>query len=905
MPRKETDLVTPESEWLTRKKRIDAKLKSLSQPWDIVPYSVDLDTSSLHAVAVEEYPTESGPADYALFVNGQLLGFIEAKKVAVSPQNVLEQAKRYSKTATDGPGNWNGYCVPFLYSTNGEQVFFIDVRPENSYSRPVSSVHTPDALAEHFQRDPDLSALTDMPLTIPRLRYYQQAAIQNTEQAVADGERNMLVAMATGTGKTYTTVSQIYRMLESKQFRRVLFLVDRRALAVQAVREFASFATPKGNKFDQEYEVYHQKFRREDYDDDKPFDPKVLPESYLTKPDPSKTFVYVATIQRMTINLFGLNRAREITGDQAKGEARDYDEDAGKLDIPNHAFDLIIADECHRGYTATETGIWRDVLNHFDAVKVGLTATPAAHTMALFKKVVYRYTTDKAILDGYLVDYEPIKIDSKVRMNGVFLKEGEAIGLIDTETGNETLDQMEDEREFATEEVEKKITAPDSNEKIIREIAKYASAHEAEYGHFPKMLIFADNDLQHTSHADQIVRICRDQFKRGDDFVQKITGSPNVDRPLQKIREFRNRPKPCVVVTVDMLSTGVDVPAIEFIVFLRPVKSRILWEQMLGRGTRLCPGINKEKFVVFDCFCGTLFEYFKGVTSFSDMMPRKEPVPIEKVIENIYENVDRDYHVKVLVKRLRRTDRAMSAEAREKFSAFVADGDLSRFADELPERIKKNFTETMKVLRNEGFQDLLVNYPRAKRSFYVGYETQDEVSSEAMIHAGADYQKPEDYLDSFARFVNENPEHIEAITVLLERPKEWRTDLLEDLRKKLAQSNYTEKELRTAHRLVHHKALADIISMIKHAAGQEPLFDVSERVERAVQRVCEGKTFSEDQRKWIEYIAQHLSANLSIGLDDFDMFPVFEQRGGLRKARKVFENELETLITDFNAAMAA
>ena len=752
--------MTPESEWLTRKKRIDAKLRSLPQPWDIMPYRDGLDTTSLHAVAVEEYPTKSGPADYALFVEGQLLGFIEAKKVAVSPQNVLEQAKRYSKTATVGPGDWNGYRVPFLYSTNGEKVFFVDVRPENSYSRPVSAVHTADALAEFFQRDPDFSRLTDMPLTIPRLRYYQQAAIQNTEQAISEGERNMLVAMATGTGKTYTTVSQIYRMLESKQFLRVLFLVDRRALAVQAVREFCSFATPKGNKFNQEYEVYHQKFRREDYDDDQRFDPKILPEAYLTAPDPTKTFVYVSTIQRMAINLFGLQRTREITGDSPKAERKEYDEDAGKLDIPNHAFDLIIADECHRGYTASETGVWRDVLNHFDAVKLGLTATPAAHTLALFKKVVYRYTTDKAILDGYLVDYEPVRIDSKVRMNGVFLKEGEEVGVIDTETGNETLDQMEDEREFPTEEVEKKITAPDSNEKIIAEIAKHAAEHEKEYGRFPKMLIFADNDLQHTSHADQIVRICRQQFKKGDDFVQKITGSPSVDRPLQKIREFRNRPKPCIVVTVDMLSTGVDVPAIEFIVFLRPVKSRILWEQMLGRGTRLCPGIGKEKFVVFDCFCGTLFEYFKGVTSFADMMPRKEPVPIEKIIENIYDNVDRDYNVGVLVKRLRRIDRAMSAEAREKFAAFVPDGDLSRFADELPGRIRENFTDTMKLLRNEAFQDLLVNYPRAKRSFYVGYETQDEVSSEAMIHAGAKYQKPEDYLDSFARFVKENPEHI-------------------------------------------------------------------------------------------------------------------------------------------------
>ena len=201
-------------------------------------------------------------------------------------------------------------------------------------------------------------------------------------------------------------------------------------------------------------------------------------------------------------------------------------------------------------------------------------------------------------------------------MNGVFLNEGEQITRVDTDTGEEMFDAVEDEREFPAEEIERRITAPDSNRKIIQEVAKYAYDHEQRTGRFPKILIFAVNDLPHTSHADQLVRTCREVFAQGDDFVQKITGNPNVDRPLQRIREFRNRPNPKVVVTVDMLSTGVDIPALEFIVFLRPVKSRILWEQMLGRGTRLCDEINKTKFIVFDCFDGTLIQYFKDVSNF-------------------------------------------------------------------------------------------------------------------------------------------------------------------------------------------------------------------------------------------------------------------------------------------------
>lgn len=892
-----------ELEWQTRKTRIDTRLKALSPAWRLVAWSETLETTALDGVAVTEYPTDSGPADYALFARGRLLGIIEAKKVGTGPENVLEQAKRYARTVTRGVGNWRGYRVPFLFSTNGEKIFFLDTRRESNLSREVAEFFTAEGLVERFEREDDSAWFAAHSLTDAKLRDYQKEAIEATEAALAAGDRAMLLAMATGTGKTFTTVTQIYRLLESKQFKRILFLVDRRALAMQAVREFAAYATPHGNKFTQEYEVYHQQFRREDYDeaaaDDKPFDPKILPTEYLTRPDATKTFVYISTIQRMTINLFGAEHAYA----QAGGDP-DYEPDAAKLAIPIHAFDLIIADECHRGYTAGETGIWRDTLNHFDAVKIGLTATPAAHTLALFKKVIYRYTTEQAVLAGYLCDFDPIRVRSEVRIKGAFLKEGEQVGVVDTETGREILDQLEDEREFATGEIEKKITAPKSNQMIIEEIAKHALAHEQETGRFPKTLIFADNDLPHTSHADQLVRLCREVFARGDDFVQKITGSPSVDRPLQRIREFRNRPDPKIVVTVDMLSTGVDIPALEFIVFLRPVKSRILWVQMLGRGTRLCPDINKEKFVVFDCFDGTLFEYFRNATDLEAEPPQREPLAIAQVIENIYQNIDREYHTRVLVKRLRRIGRTMSAEAREQFALFIPVGDLDRYADALPRQLKTDFTGTMALLRDPKFQELLVTYPRAKRSFLKAYELDDTVSSAAMN--GGAYGRPEDYLDSFVRFVKENPEQIEAIRILLERPREWNTRALDELRRKLAQNRFAEKELQKAHHLVYHKALADIISMVKHAAKTgETILTAEERVDRALARVTGGKEFTPEQEQWLGYIRDHLVRNLTIELDDFDHQPVFEQRGGLRRARMVFARRLEPLVAELNAAVAA
>jgi type I restriction enzyme R subunit len=291
--------------------------------------------------------------------------------------------------------------------------------------------------------------------------------------------------------------------------RRILFLVDRRALAAQAVNAFASFEPESGLKFDKIYEVYSQRFQREDLGEDSKFDPKVLPRSYLLDPQPGHAFVYVCTIQRMAINLFGRQAAFELRDELG-------DDEAEPLDIPIHAFDLVIADECHRGYTSAELSVWRNTLDHFDAIKVGLTATPAAHTKAYFKDVVYRYEYERAVREGYLVDYDAVKIKSEVRMAGVFLHEGEEVGLIDPETGGERMDMLEDERQFDTTEIERKVTSPDSNRKIIEELKKHALEHEQRYGRFPKTLIFAANDLPHTSHAQQLVTICRDVLARGE-----------------------------------------------------------------------------------------------------------------------------------------------------------------------------------------------------------------------------------------------------------------------------------------------------------------------------------------------------------------------------------------------------
>lgn len=887
-----------ESEAITRKKRIDTRLTSSLLKWNIIHYSEVNESTVLSAHAVEEYPTETGPADYALFVQEKLLGIIEAKKLSVGAENVLEQAKRYAKGVSKTIGEWRDYKVPFLYSSNGEMVFHLDVRKKENTSYEISDFHSPQALFDKFTRETEGAEkwfLENPVETINKLRPYQILAVTAIEEALINGKKKLLLTMATGTGKTFTIVSSIYRMLKSGYAKKILFLVDRRALAAQTVSAMAAFQTPDGLKLDKDYEVYSQKFRRDDLDEDISFNSQVLPEEYLTKPQEKHTFIYVSTIQRMAINLLG----KDVV------ESMEYDVDANKLDIPINAFDVIIADECHRGYTAKETGTWQYVLDYFDAVKIGLTATPATHTLALFKNKVYTYTTEEAVIAGWLVDYDAVKIKSDVHVNGAFLKEGELVGEIDTSTGSERLDNLEDEREFSAGEIEEKITAPDSTRKIITTIKKYIDLHEKESGRFPKTLIFAVNDLPHVSHADEVVRTCKDIFGKGDDFVLKITGSPTVDRPLQKIRQFRNRPEPKIVVTVDMLTTGVDIPAIEMVVFMRMVKSRILWVQMLGRGTRLCPEINKEKFTIFDCFDGTLIRYFKNATDF-DVTLQQDTIPLPEIIERIWDNRDREYNIKVLIKRLRRIEKNVGAEAREKLSKYIRDGDLKSYTDKLKGNLERNFTESMKLLRDKAFIDLLLDLPKPKKVFIRAYDIVDEVDGEVMFRVGSDYQKPADYLKLFEKFVSENPEHIQAIEILLSRPGKWNSGALEDLRNKLHKNDFSEKDLQRGYELVYKKPLADIISMIKHASDfQVPILTAQERVDKAITSIMWSKQFSEEQQTWLAYIREHLIKNLAIAAEDFEIMPVFERHGGLSVAKKVFGDDLNQLINKINETLAA
>jgi type I restriction enzyme R subunit len=888
-----------ESEKKTRQTRIDPRLKAAG--WSVVPFT-NIDPASYSNAAIEEFETVNGPADYVLCAEDQFVGVAEAKKLTLGPQGVLPQAQRYSKAIDQQPRYQGEFGVPFLYSTNGEEIWYHDVRHELNRSRRVAGFHTPSALKEMLTRDPEeeLTRLADIAMH-DKLRPYQVEANTAIEQTIRERKRKMLITMATGTGKTLTMVNEIHRLMKSGVARRVLFLVDRRALAAQAVRAFASFEAEPGLKFDKIYPVYSQMFQKDDLGEDEAWDPNVMPNSLLTNPKLGDAFVYVCTIQRMTINLFGKGAVFHTDDDTPEEEAEE-------LDIPIHAFDLIVADECHRGYSAQDMSTWRQTLDYFDATKVGLTATPAAHTMAYFENLAYRYDYERAVREGHLVDYEVVTVKSNVRMNGVFLEEGEQVDEVDPTTGTRQLDLLEDERSFDAAKVEREITAPDSNLKILEELKRHTDAHEEEFGRFPKTLIFAVNDLPHTSHADQLVNTARDLFGRGDPFVAKITG--RVDRPLQRIREFRNRPNPGIVVTVDLLTTGIDIPDLEFLVFLRPVKSRILFEQMLGRGTRLGERHpDKSHFVMFDCFDGTLLEYFRSTTGMTIDPPKADTKTTAQIIGEIWDNHDRDYNTNRLIKRLQRVAKQMTGDARELFARFVPDGDVGRYAEELPAMLRGEFTDTMKVLRDNDFQQLLLTYPRPQRKFFVAPSAMDDVSSEWLIKGGAGQEfKPDDYLKLFAQFVKENTDQIEALSILLSRPEGWGAAPLKELHDALvtAPEHFTEANLQRAFSVSRHKALADIISMVKNAAQEaSPLYTAEERVAQAMGKVVGETELTPEQGRWMALIRRHLVVSLSIDKDDFDLVPVLSDRGGWVPANKAFDGKLADLLASLNRELVA
>ena len=632
-----------------------------------------------HNMAIAEWPVKADGsvndrADYALFIGLQLVGIVEAKRIHKNISSILDnQCRKYAQNIRDEDqeyviGTWNGYQVPFLFATNGRKylkqvetmsgIWFRDARKQGNIGKALQGWYSPDGLTNLLNKNKDTAEqkLENMPYDVLRdpdglgLRDYQIKAITAAEKAIIAGKDRVLISMATGTGKTRTILGFIYRALASERFHRILFLVDRNALGTQAQDVFKEAKIAELMTLDNMYNI------------------KELGEGSFDK----ETRIQIATVQSLV---------RRILNEDETGK---------RLTVSD--YDLIIIDEAHRGYTLdrdmTETEmVYRDqtdyiskyrmVVDWFDAVKVAMTATPALHTTQIFGKPVFTYSYREAVIDGWLVDHDaPHNIMTKLRQEGIQYKRGDQLVMVDPVTG-ELLngDELEDDLKFDVDTFNRKVITENFNRTVFAEICKDLNP----FGE-GKTLVFAVDD----QHADLIVQIIREIYQPDGvpaEAIRKITGSIGDRETVQKaIREFKNERYPNIAVTVDLLTTGIDVPEITTLVFMRRIRSRILFEQMLGRATRLCKRINKTHFEIYDPV--GVYESISDVTNMKAVSPSATFAELLEELRIVTDKAEMDNTIAKITAKLRRKSRRVSEDALKLF-IYLTGTDLKGYADQL------------------------------------------------------------------------------------------------------------------------------------------------------------------------------------------------------------------------------
>ena len=547
--------MTPEQQ---ARRNIDSMLEAAG--WHVQNHAGH-NTAAALGVAVREYPLKADQrADYLLFINGTAVGVIEAKPEGTTLSGALEQAQRYRASLPNDLPHFPRF--PFAYASTGIETYFRDIRDPNSRSRPVFTFHTPDTLSHQATEPRTLRERLkdDLPLLEKgRLRDCQFEAIINLEESLKEARPRALIQMATGSGKTYAAVSAVYRLIRFSGIKRVLFLVDRRNLGRQALREFQSYTPPDDNsKFTELYNVQH------------------LASNTIDR----VSQVCITTLQRLYSMLKGeTDYETEVEEASAfENEEEQTPEVTYNPSIPIDTFDVIIVDECHRSIY----GRWRQVLEYFDAFIIGLTATPYRQTLGFFDhNLVSEYRHEQAVEDNVNVGYYVYRIQTEITQSGSTLEAGSYVARRDRQSRRLNWDELDEDIEYTGSQLDRDVVAEDQIRTVI-EIFKEKLFTELFPSRriVPKTLIFAKDD----SHAEDIVHIVREVFAKGDEFCQKITYQS--DKPEELIAQFRNDPIFRIAVSVDMISTGTDIKPLECLLFMRTVRSSGYFEQMKGRGVR-------------------------------------------------------------------------------------------------------------------------------------------------------------------------------------------------------------------------------------------------------------------------------------------------------------------------------
>lgn len=851
-------------------------------------------------LAIAEWPTLSsagnkGRADYALFAGEKLVAVIEAKAEHKDIPSVIDyQCKEYAQNIRPEDEKyvittWGKYKAPFVFATNGRPylaqletksgIWFLDLRESANMPKALRGWISPDGMLKLLESDIEKAdkALQTLPYDFLRdkdglnLRQYQLNAIQAAENAVINGQKNILLAMATGTGKTRTVLGMIYRFLKTGRFNRILFLVDRTALGEQAEDVFNEVKLEDLKTLNDIYDI------------------KTLEDAVFE----DETKVHIATVQGMVKRLLYNDEERQPS-------VTDYD--------------LIVIDEAHRGYLLDkEMGedelLYRDqldyqskyrmVIEYFDAVKIALTATPALHTTQIFGKPVFKYTYREAVIEGYLVDYNaPHKIKTQFNTEGIKYNKGETLALYDPVTHEITNSEvLQDEMNFDVEKFNKQIITPSFNRTVLEEIARDIDPEDVMQG---KTLIYAVDD----EHADLIVKILKEIYTNygiDNDAIMKITGSVaggNKRKVQEAIKRFKNERFPSIAVTVDLLTTGIDVPEITTLVFMRRVKSRILFEQMLGRATRLCPKINKTHFEIYDPV--GVYDSLEEVNTMQPVSadPKTTFVQLLDGLEVLEDEAHIKNAVAQIIAKLQRVKRRLTKEEVNEFKDLAAGLTVEGFIqkiESLPAAEARN-TLLMEASLLEMLDD---------KHGHGGYtKVISDKQDKFLIRErgfGKNEQRPEDYIEAFEDFVKNNVNEIAALNIICTRPKELTRETLKSLRMALAQNGFTTQQLNTAvSEITSEEITADIISLVRRYAIGSPLVSHQARIRRAVDKLKKAHNFSRVELNWLSRIESYLLNESVMNVKVFDEDERFKTNGGYKRLNQVFRNNLEGIITELN-----
>ncbi len=881
---------------------IDEQLRKVGWEADTerLRYSKGTRPAKGHNIAIAEWPTDStvgnrGYVDYALFVGMQLVATLEAKAIHKDIPSVIDyQCKDYSKNIRSVDkiyqiSTWYSYGVPFTFATNGrpylEQyntksgIWFLDLRQPDNVPKALRGWMSPEGIMGLLNKD--ISArnqdLQEMSYDLLRdkdglnLYEYQIRAIKAAEEAIINGRRNILLAMATGTGKTRTILGMIYRFLKTGRFHRILFLVDRTALGEQASDVFQEVKLEDLMTLDDIYNIKGL--------DDKEID--------------RETRIQIATVQSM------VKRIMYNDGDTMPAVS-DYD--------------LVIIDEAHRGYILDrEMGedeiLYRDqmdyqskyrsVVEYFDAVKIALTATPALQTTEIFGQPVFKYTYREAVIEGYLVDHDvPHRLLTKLNTEGIHYKKGDTIVRYDPVTGEITNSELlEDELDFDVDAFNRQVITEPFNQTVLAEIAHDIDPESPDVQ--GKTLIFAVND----DHADLIVKILKEIYTEmgvDNDAIMKITGSVgggNKKKVKDAIRRFKNERFPSIVVTVDLLTTGIDVPAITTLVFMRRVKSRILFEQMMGRATRRCPEIHKTHFEIYDPV--GVYDSLEAVNTMKPVVVNPSAT-FEQLLEGL-EVLEDERHVQnqidQIVAKLQRKKQHMDAETMEQFISMAGEQDPTQFIADIQQRKPQDAKKRL-LAHAELFKMLAQFKPDGRYSVVIS-DHEDKLLEHSRGY-GKD-RKPEDYLDAFADYIKINLNKIAALNIICTRPKELTREGLRSLRLTLDREGFTTQQLNMAvSQMTNEEIAADIISLIRRYAIGSTLISHEARIRQAVDKLKKAHKFSKQELNWIARMEKYLMEESVLNIAVFDEDGRFKAQGGFAKINKVFGGKVESIILELN-----